>query len=107
MRRTALAICLVFLTGCADFAFLDAGTVVTTDKTIDDHMVSLFSGKNCSSVRAEQGFSYCEEDEVRITPAVHCYRSLGSVTCFDKPDPTRHPSEEVGYNDRNTKGRAR
>ncbi|MCP5367087.1 MAG: hypothetical protein H6907_19900 [Hyphomicrobiales bacterium] len=107
MRRLALVLGVLACAGCTDFALLDGGAVVATDKTIGDHVVSLFSGKNCSTVRAEQGFTYCEEDEPRITPAVHCYRTLGTVTCYDQPDPTRDPREEVGLNQHNTKGRAR
>ena len=46
---------------------LDGVTLITTKKTINDHIVSFSTGKNCSTVRKNTGRHYCEEDEV-VTP---------------------------------------
>ena len=104
MRSLRLGIVGGFLAlsaSCTELAVLDAGTVVTTDKSTVDHAVSFFSGKNCSTVRLEAGRTYCVEDELNPTPAVHCYRTLGEVTCYSRRDPFRNGRGEVGVNDQN------
>lgn len=80
---------------------IEGGSVMATDKTVADHIVSWTSGKDCSSVRWEQGKTYCKEDEVRVEPAVFCYRSLGDVTCYDRPDPHDNRHQRVGEYDHN------
>ncbi|MCW8835038.1 MAG: hypothetical protein OQJ99_01570 [Rhodospirillales bacterium] len=87
------------LTGCesavfgggnvAPIAVWEVASVVTTDKTIGDHIVSYYSGKNCSTARQELGLHYCEEDEPKNPPDGYCYRTLGKVTCYEQPDPRR------------------
>ena len=88
----SVAVPLLLLPGCgiplAPWALLDGGSVVLTDKTMEDHAVSFGSGKDCSSVRSEQGLTYCKEDEPKfVPPVVNCYRTLGEVSCYDRPDP--------------------
>jgi len=41
-----------------------------TEKTIEDHVISLSSGKNCSSVRKEKGLTYCVEDEAQVKDVI-------------------------------------
>ena len=102
-------VCVIALGGCGPMAmsgmpFLgqaDALTVVGTDKTIVDHFVSISSGKNCSTVRREQGLHYCEEDELEVKPRIYCYNTLGRVTCYDRPDPYANGSQKIGDNSHN------
>ena len=102
-------ICVAALGGCGPMAmsgvpFLgqaDALTVVSTDKTIVDHFVSISSGKNCSTIRREQGLHYCEEDEPEVKPRIYCYKTLGRVTCYDRPDPHANGVQKVGDNSHN------
>ena len=109
LRSWALVLGLGALSGCGPLAasgvpFIgqaDALSVVGTDKTVVDHIVSFSSGKNCSSVRREQGLHYCEEDEPAIKPEVYCYNTLGTVTCYDRPDPHAGGYRKVGVNDHN------
>lgn len=109
MRKIFILLSLVSLSGCGavmmggvpGLAQIDMFTVVGTDKTVVDHVVSVSSGKNCSSVRLEQGDYYCEEDEPRITQNIHCYKTLGRVTCYTKPDPYKEGYQKVGVNDHN------
>lgn len=89
------------LAGCGTFFAVEGASVVASDKTASDHVVSLFSGKDCSIVRTERGLSYCAEDEVFIEPRVFCYQTLGSVSCYDRPDPRRSPDQLIGQNDHN------
>ncbi len=84
-------------------AQVEGATIVGTGKTLEDHVISIASGKNCSTVRSQRGLTYCEEDEVHYKSAVYCYRNLGEVTCYDKPDPKRDGKREVGNNDYNFK----
>jgi hypothetical protein len=67
---------------------LDGLSVINTQKTLDDHLVSLITGKDCSTVRASRGDHYCE-DKPAIGPSVvritFCYKSLAAVTCYDRP----------------------
>jgi len=95
------AILALALGGCSLATPASIGTVVGTDKTIVDHVVSWSSGKNCSQVRREQGLHYCEEDEPSANPEVYCYKTLGSVTCYAKPNPHDPRSRKIGDNEHN------
>ena len=99
LRLIALAGLLAVLPGC-ELALLDGASVMTTDKTLGDHIVSITSNKDCSTYRKNTSASgvYCREDEVQPTPKVHCYQTLGSVSCYEQPDKTR---AELGRNDQN------
>ena len=94
LRPLALIVPILFLAGCAGSGFvpgaaqLEGVSVVVTQKPFTDHIVSFFSGKNCSTIRREQGQTYCEEDELQPGAAkVYCYRAIGGVTCYYRPDP--------------------
>lgn len=72
----------------ASFVVVDAVSVINTQKTVDDHLVSLFTGKDCSTIRASKGGHYCV-DQPQPGPTVvqttYCYKSLANVTCYDTP----------------------
>ncbi|NQV85153.1 MAG: hypothetical protein HQ494_15185 [Rhodospirillales bacterium] len=90
MRIIAVLATLAFLGGCSavpGFAQVQGAFVVGTDKTMEDHVVSLVSGKNCSTVRREKDLTYCVEDEPVIKQNIYCYKTLATVTCYDRPDP--------------------
>lgn len=91
IRTVAILSALVLLGGCSfipGLAQVEAASTMGTSKTMTDHVISVTSGKNCSSVRREKGLTYCEEDQLQPPPTSrHCYRTLGSVTCYDRPDP--------------------
>ncbi|MGY9002301.1 MAG: hypothetical protein ACKVG9_00660 [Rhodospirillales bacterium] len=96
------------LTACSvvpPLALSDWATVGLTEKTIEDHVVSVVSGKNCSTIRTNQGRTYCEEDEKNPEPKVHCYRTIGEVTCYDKPDPHANGHQKVDEAEYNLLGR--
>ncbi len=88
-------------TGVPGVAQLDMMTVVGTDKTILDHVVSYSSGKDCSYVNVEKGNEYCKEDEKVIKPQVYCHNTLGSVTCYERPDPYGNGERVNGNNEHN------
>ena len=78
-------------------AGIEGATVVGTGKTITDHVVSMTSGKNCSSLRRNTGRTYCEEDEVSVPDEVYCYNTLGNVTCYSRPAPHGEEQNTVGH----------
>ncbi len=88
-------------TGIPGLAQVDLLTVIGTQKTVVDHVVSLSSGKNCSAIRVEKGLYYCEEDEPELQQNVHCYNTLGRVTCYTTPDPHNGRYQKLGQNDSN------
>lgn len=90
MRIAAIFAFVSLLSACTlvpGVAQIQGAFVVGGDKTIEDHVISLSSGKNCSSIRKQRGLTYCEEDQVTIKPNIYCYKTLGEVTCYDRPDP--------------------
>jgi len=92
MKNTlSIAFCLlslIALNACtSQFLVGDGISVIATDKTIGDHVVSYISKKDCSSVRTELGMTYCKEDAQKDTgPKLHCYKELGKVTCYELPE---------------------
>lgn len=67
---------------------LDAIVLINTDKTLIDHTVSMISGRDCSTIRAQNAGPYCQDKEPpRPLPSqpVYCYRSLASVNCYESP----------------------
>ena len=102
MRFTIL-LAYLLLTGCGGvpgLSQLQGAVVIGTDKTIEDHIMSMSSGKNCSIVRKEKGLTYCEEDEPEINHNLFCYKTLGSVTCYDRPD-SNLSRKRIDRNDHN------
>lgn len=89
------------VTGCGTIVALEGASIVASDKAASDHLISWLSGKDCSVVRADRGLTYCAEDEVTIVPQVYCYKTLGSVSCYDRPDPRRSPDQLMGQNEHN------
>lgn len=104
MRIIAAAAACLVVASCGavpPYAMVDGAVVVTTEKTMADHAVSLASGKDCSLVRLEKGTTYCVEDELVPQPNLYCYRELAGVTCYDSPDQRRGGSGRLGDNDHN------
>ncbi len=76
---------------------VDGATVITTGKTISDHIVSYATGKNCSTVRRQTGQNFCEEDDLSTPEEIYCYNSLGKVNCFASPQPYGQGGQTVGH----------
>lgn len=90
------------LQGCTEVGLAGEGlSLIGTKKTVGDHLVSIVSGKDCSSLRSAKGLHYCVEDEPVPEPTVHCYRTLGNISCYEKRDPYQTGEKEVGDNDHN------
>ncbi len=92
------------LAGCGlvpGVAQVEGAFVVGTEKTLSDHVISLSSGKNCSYVRKEKGLTYCVEDEKLIKQNIYCYPTIGSPTCYDRPNPHQGRQQRIDDNDHN------
>jgi hypothetical protein len=101
-----VAVGVIAVAACDPLYVGSTASVITTDKLLTDHAISLYSGKDCSTVRVERGQSYCKEDEVNPEPTVYCFRTLGGVDCYSQPtDPSISNRERLGRNDHNTTGR--
>ena len=104
MRRIVLIVAMTTgLSGCGaapQLAGADGASIMASDKTIIDHVISFTTGKNCSTLRAMRDLTYCEEDEVNPHPVLYCYRDLGKVSCYSRPDAEGRVSR-VGENDQN------
>lgn len=91
---------LLSLSGCGGeitlpgAAAIDGLSVINTQKTVDDHVVGWVTDKDCSTVRASRGETYCQDKPVPV-PVVrkvsYCYKTLGSVSCYDRPIPQNAP----------------
>lgn len=85
------------------FTAVEGVSLMGSDKTVVDHMISLSSGKNCSTVRRNQGLTYCVEDMPQIRQNIYCYRDLGGVTCYERENPhgPNQNQQRVDRNDHN------
>ena len=105
MRFIFLIIAGLGLSACAMFppaVIVEGASAAGTGKPLSDHVISFASGKDCSTAREASGRSYCKEDEVNPEPKVWCYKTIGSVTCYDRPDPNDGNQRRMGNNDHNT-----
>ncbi len=69
-----------------------AASLAHTDKTVPDHVATWVIGEDCSLLRyTEENGPYCQPEaqlEAATTaPQVVCYRTLGAIDCYEKPDP--------------------
>lgn len=104
MRVLSILLVAFFLSSCAavmpfvaPWMTVEGVSLLTTEKAVEDHIFSAYSGKDCSAIRVERGETYCREDELNPTPVVHCYRTLGDVTCYEKPNPSYQDDSKVGH----------
>ena len=63
-------------------------SVVSTQKTVGDHIVSKFTGLDCSTPRSQlDKGSVCREKPLppQKRPQVYCYRTLATPDCYLEP----------------------
>ena len=82
---------LLALTGCVPWPIATAvvgtnvGSVATIQRTPADAVYSLFTGRDCSLVRLDQGKTYCRPVEPPPEAPTFCTRSLATVNCWKDP----------------------
>lgn len=82
------------LGGCVTAPFAAAAGATTAfvheDKLPTDYIAEAVTGEDCSYVRRlEDGGPLCRSHDYGqvIEKPVYCYRSLGNVTCYERPNP--------------------
>ena len=92
LRFAAGCIVVVSLSSCATgAAVLGVAYTVQTGRLPTDALASAMSDKNCDLIRqSEKGGTWCrdrgaEGERGASQPPVWCYRSLGEVSCYDRP----------------------
>ena len=76
-------------------------SIINTDKTIGDHLMSWTYNEDCSTLRANEGGNYCQpyrKPYQAEEPAVYCYRTLGANDCYTTPVATNQ--RFVGTNEK-------
>ena len=94
--------------GDVGLAMLAASTAtfIHTDKTVIDHAVGLSTDRDCSVLYLARDQDYCKP-QVPIEPgqvaymsqALYCYRTLGGVSCYDRPDYTASSQTRIVFGD--------
>ncbi len=92
-------------TGLAMMA-ISTASFIHTDKTVVDHAVSLSTERDCSVLYLAKDENYCkpsvpiEPDQVAyMSSALYCYRTLGGVSCYDRPDYTASSQTRIVFGD--------
>ena len=64
-------------------------TIINEDKTPTDILATAVTGLDCNTIRKTKDKGpLCRPPEERIIePPTYCYRTLGTVNCFDRPNP--------------------
>jgi hypothetical protein len=77
-------------------------SLLETDKTVPDHIMSQMLNKDCSSQRLLEGADkMCLDENGPTTVAQsipsYCYRTLGNITCYTEPNPFDPKSNQVAW----------
>ena len=77
-----------------------------TKKTLVDHAVSNYTELNCSILHTARNEKYCQAPEITerekvayMASMLYCYRTLGGVSCYDRPDYVASSQTRVIFND--------
>lgn len=104
LRAGGAALLALALTGCASNLATPAGiflastaVVINEDKTPTDLIASAMTGMDCDTIRKsrDKGPLCRPEEEAVIERPIFCYRTLGTINCFDRPDPYGYPQRTV------------
>ena len=107
-RILLLCTALLGLSACVSPVELLVGASLTsfihTDKTIADHAASWITEKDCSVLYAADDKDYCqplvspEKEQVAfMNSTLYCYRTLGGVSCYDRPDYTASSQTRINF----------
>jgi hypothetical protein len=108
-----LVICasLLGLSACGgDFGLMMVGgsmaSLSYTKKTLVDHAVSNYTELNCSILHTARNEEYCQRPEITerekvayMASMLYCYRTLGGVSCYDRPDYVASSQTRIIFND--------
>ncbi|WP_025897838.1 hypothetical protein [Sneathiella glossodoripedis] len=78
----------ILMLGFLAVVTLSSTGCTTAAVAVLDEKVSQMMGQDCTSVNIMLGESYCKEKRKEIKQEqVYCYRTLGSINCYDRKDP--------------------
>lgn len=103
LRRVGAVLAIVALSACSGaepgFIALTAATstIINSDKLPTDFIADAVTGLDCNSIRQSMDKGpLCRAPEQRVIERpVYCYRTLGTINCYDQPDPYRDGAEQV------------
>lgn len=66
-----------------------AAVIINEDKTPADMLASAITGLDCDTIRKsrDKGPLCRPPHQDVIEPPLYCYRTLGTVNCFERPNP--------------------
>ena len=86
-------------TGSVYLITAQLASFIHTEKLPFDYIAELASGEECRPVVAvRDGGPLCRDnfDEPRFyEKPIYCYRTIGTISCYDEPDPYTTNSEPV------------
>jgi hypothetical protein len=98
-RLPLLLVALMGLAACdpattATLAGASLVSLIYTDKTLADHAVGMALKEDCSVLHTVDKKPYCQDIPVEdhgehmasLSASLYCYRTLGGVSCYDRPD---------------------
>jgi len=78
-----------------------AVSMIETDKTVPDHIMSQVMNKDCAASRLIKDGKMCLDDDGTTTVAesapTYCYHTLGEITCYATPNPYDPHTNEVAW----------
>ena len=72
----------------------DLVSLMSTGKTVDDHIIGWATDQDCSVVRLEKGGKWCKPypaPVAMVDVTAYCYKSLASTSCFSAPVASDQP----------------
>ena len=61
--------------------------IIQSERTLGDKALSWALERDCSVFQIARGEEYCQSRDPALAEQ-YCYRNLGGVTCYSKPDPS-------------------
>lgn len=87
---------LLLLAGCAlgpslALSGMDIVSYASTDQSLAGNAATTITGEDCAVIQLADGRSHClsqeEQEALLAAQRRYCYRTLGSVTCYNIRDP--------------------
>ena len=110
MTRAALILAsLLVLSACTSgpslvMTGIGVATFIHTEKTLVDHAVSHATEKDCATLHTVKNEPYCQspptdprQRRADMSGSLHCYRTLGTVTCYTRRDPSASQQTRIDY----------
>ena len=110
-RIFVICACLLGLSACGGGTSVmvvgaSMATLIHADKTVIDLAVSNYTEQNCSILHTARNEEYCQAPELSerekvayMASTMYCYRTLGGVSCYDRPDYVASSQTRIVFSD--------